>query len=189
MNEDTTRNDAAQAAYGSPYRELIDADRDLAQTVGGDVAALLVERAARTGFGAGLMKGVPSWQDAVLNVLSEDRGHSGVMNRYVVAGMVADAVAGRRVAYVGRRPGACLSRLELAADPVEVESVYRANGRERIAFTSGGEIALYDVHRGAPRGVVADMVVLDAEASRQDRVVEQAQSIVAKSERGEVVRA
>lgn len=190
MNKDTTQIEATPAPYGAPYRELIDADKRMAEEACGELAGLLVERAARMGFNAGMMKAaVPHWQDAVLNVLNEDQSPGGVINRYTVAGMVADAVSGKRVVYIGKRPGVCLSFLEVAADPADVTGVCRANGRERIMFTSGGELIFHDARRGPLRGVVADVVVLDADASRQDRIVEQAQAIVAKSASGEVIRA
>lgn len=108
------------------------------------------------------------------------------MNRYVIAGALADAKAGKRVVLVGTGMAAYLGLVDHAP---EVERIMRANGKERVDFLSGGHIRLLDHRRGgiAP-GLVADVIFLDADAAHTPRVLESAH-VAAASCNGEVIRA
>lgn len=113
------------------------------------------------------------------------------LDRYTVTGMVADAASGKRVAYLGRGAHYLLPQIE---DEIRdkwsevVGSVSAANGRECATFTNGGMLSLYSTERGLPRGVTADVVVLDGAASRDPRTLEHGEAM-AKARKGEVVRA
>lgn len=108
------------------------------------------------------------------------------MNRYVIAGALADAKAGKRVVLVGTGMAAYLGLVDHAP---EVERIMRANGKERVDFLSGGCIRLLDHRRGgiAP-GLVADVIFLDSDAAHTPRVLESAH-VAAAACNGEVIRA
>ena len=85
------------------------------------------------------------------------------MNRFVVEGLVREAQRGKRVACAslrvehqavldaaGRAEGAC--------------STVRANGRQRVDFTSGGSIAMFSTDPAAVRGLSLDVLYLDLAA-------------------------
>ena len=108
------------------------------------------------------------------------------MNRYVIAGALADAKAGKRVVLVGTGMSAYLGLVDHAP---EVKRIMRANGNERMDFTSGGSIRLLDHRRGGiTPGLVADVIFLDADAAHTPRVLESAH-VAAAACNGEVIRA
>ena len=113
------------------------------------------------------------------------------MNRYTLEGIVSDAAHGKRVAYIGRRAGKWLGSIRAEARdvyPDRVESVVRSNGRESVKFVGGGSIHLFASEAGI-RGIAADVVILDPDASRDDGTVESAQAAVRACVAGEVIRA
>lgn len=84
------------------------------------------------------------------------------MNRYILAGLVADLRAGKQIALVaGTR---IQSRYAFHALTEEVqdesEKVYRANGAESLTHKSGGHLKVYALNSGSLRGVTADVVVV-----------------------------
>lgn len=106
------------------------------------------------------------------------------MNRYTIAGAVADAMLGNRVVVVGH----LLDVHAFEEHAVDVLKVHRANGAQRIVFASGGVLHVHEANRGAGslRAAYAevDVVVLDARCSRDHEFVDAARSVA-----GEVLRA
>ena len=114
------------------------------------------------------------------------------MNRYTLEGILDDAAHGKRVAYVGRRAGDWLREAEYVAGrehPGKVSRVIRSNGQKRIEFTSGGVLTFHGSGHNSLRGHTADVVALDADASRDERTLGDAHAVVASSIAGEVIRA
>ena len=112
------------------------------------------------------------------------------MNRYALQGITSDAEKGKRIVAV-------MPRAEVREALAGVESlggeavarVTRANGAERIDFTSGGSVAFAASRTGALRGAVADVVyIADQRDGNDPRVVEDARLVTASSGSGEVIR-
>lgn len=83
------------------------------------------------------------------------------MNRYTAAGVLADMRAGRHVLVLSETLSAARSALnDLAAELEPDEKAFRANGHERI--TGAGAIRFQSIRSGQ-RGMVADVVVIDAD--------------------------
>lgn len=82
------------------------------------------------------------------------------MNRYVAEGMARDAADGLRVCCLAdaRTCKAALGMIEDAGLPDGVK-VYRAHGRERVEFPSGGRVVFYR-SVAAVRGASADVLVI-----------------------------
>lgn len=113
------------------------------------------------------------------------------VNRYTLEGIVTDAAAGKRVAYIGRGAGKWLSDAVFVAEhecPEKVDKVYRAHGGQRIDFTSGGRLTFHASEAGV-RGISADVVVLDAEASQHERTMMSARAAIACKVGGELIQA
>ena len=117
-----------------------------------------------------------------------------MLNRYVAAGMVEEAVQGRSILVVaidGRDAGASLTACLQVPGLVELSRVSRAKGAERIEFVSGGRI-VFRSHRGhGHRGVSVDTVYLDAGVDREITPAQWASisACVASSPNAEIIRA
>ena len=111
------------------------------------------------------------------------------VNRYVEAGLLADARDGRTVVVIQpRRRDAHSTFMALAQEARDSASaVLRANGRERIDFPSGGRVQFHTPGPGM-RGVSADVVFIEGwnELSEAQRS-EIAPVVCARG--GEVIRA
>lgn len=92
------------------------------------------------------------------------------MNRHKVAGIVADLAAGRRVLVVcqdvraSRDAFYSIAAAAISADLDDDLVVRRANGSERIGHPNGG-VVLFRSRRQLARGLSADVIVLDFDAS------------------------
>ncbi|MFB7843621.1 hypothetical protein [Microbacterium sp. NPDC056052] len=87
-----------------------------------------------------------------------------MLNRYVAAGMVAEAHEGRRILVLsihGRDARASMDECLHHADEADLLRVTRANGAERITFNSGGRIIFRSVQGHGHRGVSVDTVYAD----------------------------
>ena len=117
------------------------------------------------------------------------------MNRYVVAGMVAEAREGRRImvlAHDGNMAREWMDECIRHADAADVIRASRANGAERIWFYSGGIIVFRSVQGHGHRGISVDTVYVDAGADEKLRDRAGWASIAActaASPTGEVIRA
>lgn len=108
------------------------------------------------------------------------------MNRYVVDGALADMRAGKRVVIAAESVAHARHCFHEFADrAVEGETVRRANGQERIEHPSTGLILFRSVRGNALRGLTADVVYLDADASPEQMA--EVLPVVASSG-GEVIR-
>lgn len=110
------------------------------------------------------------------------------MNRYVLAGVLADLVAGRRVLVVSahlRESRVLLDQLvSEAVDDDLVVVVRRANGRESVELPrSGGSVVFRSVGQSM-RGLEADVVFVDAYATPE--VLHELEIVVAAG--GELIR-
>lgn len=89
------------------------------------------------------------------------------MNRYTVAGIIADVTAGRRVLVVTADLRASRNALQSVVDQLEAGGrmgdvrVLRSAGMERIDRPAGGGVTFRSVRQGA-RGHTADVLVLEA---------------------------
>jgi hypothetical protein len=90
------------------------------------------------------------------------------VNRYVVAGVLADLIAGRRVLVMtqnvldGRD---LLEQLAVAAEHKGIRSnltVARAHGAERVGHTGGGWVLFRSLRTGC-HGLTADVVFIDGD--------------------------
>ncbi|TFV83147.1 hypothetical protein [Blastococcus sp. CT_GayMR16] len=109
------------------------------------------------------------------------------MNRYVVDGVLADMRASKRVVVVaesGPLARRCLDECEARA--VAGEKVRRAHGEERIEHPYGGRITFHTIRGGGLRGVAADVVYVDADATLEQ--IGELRLIVSASPGGEVIR-
>ena len=115
------------------------------------------------------------------------------MNRYLVSGILKDALAGKQVIVVTERQGDAANALEALAGsvpPVAVLTVSRANGSEHMVFRGGGSVRLLAANRGdSLRGYSADVVVLcDGTAAHWETLQDAMYTAIALNG-GEVIRA
>lgn len=118
-----------------------------------------------------------------------------MVNRYVAASMVAEAIEGRRILVLGvaaRDAGASVTeRLQVPA-LVEVSRVSRANGDQRIEFVSGGRIYFRSYQGHGHRGVSVDTLYLDSglpAAINDPDMLASFRACVAASPSAEIIRA
>lgn len=98
------------------------------------------------------------------------------MNRYVAAGLLADAHAGKHVLYVGENQSMARHALDVVAreaeqQPAELKGVRRSHGREQVTSVSGGTIRFTGQRSDAVRGMEIDVVYADVHASDHRRSV------------------
>ncbi|OYO16624.1 hypothetical protein CGZ93_17850 [Enemella dayhoffiae] len=110
-------------------------------------------------------------------------------NRYVIEGMVNDAMRGRRVAYLGlikEAENAFRACLDALPDSTGAKPI-RVNGRQAIEFPNGGTVLFRSPQREGLRGTVADVVYLDG-PYRDDRgILEAIWPMLTSRENGELV--
>lgn len=115
------------------------------------------------------------------------------MNRYLVSGILKDALAGKQVIVVTERQRDVTNTLEAlaaAVPPVAVLTVSRANGSEHMVFRGGGSVRLLAANRGdSLRGFSADVVVLCDGAAEHWEMLQEAMYIAIAMNGGEVIRA
>lgn len=111
------------------------------------------------------------------------------MNRYVAAGIAQDARDGRRVIVVSRQGAATRAAFsEIAQHAADATRVSRANGRERIEFSSNGRVMFTTPMSAAHRGVPADIVYIDA-VDLQHETLTNLTACLQASRSGELIRA
>lgn len=111
------------------------------------------------------------------------------MNRYAAAGLAEAARQGRRILIVSYDLRASAEALDDFRGLVDDADVTRVNGKQRIAFPSGGRVRFTSVRSRGHRGVVADTVYLDGELDRDPSVIADLLPCIQTSPTGELVRA
>ncbi|TCJ28752.1 hypothetical protein E0W80_04430 [Microbacterium sp. PI-1] len=118
-----------------------------------------------------------------------------MLNRYVAAGMVEEAMQGRHIMVVGingRDVRASFDECRSRLDADEVSRVSSANGAERIELMSGGRIVFRSYQGRGHRGVSVDTVYLDTGVDREltdPSVWDSFHACVASSPSAEIIRA
>lgn len=114
------------------------------------------------------------------------------MNRYIADGALTDAMHGRRVLIVCHPRDWHMVEERAETNPVRarVSTIYRANGRQRVTFWSGGEVVHVSSLMGADtlRGKTADVVLLLDGTGEEAGWTEHALIVTAPSKTREVMR-
>lgn len=114
------------------------------------------------------------------------------MNRYVVAGVLADVEAGRRVLVITENAQESRVLLAQLLDAAEVAGllvearIRRGSGVESVELPAGGWVR-FRSRRQSTRGMSADVVFIDGDASPAV-VAELRLVVMASPHRGEVIR-
>lgn len=110
------------------------------------------------------------------------------MNRYAQIGLTAEAKNGRRIVCVLPRVDTRPTMEAVAAlGGEDVSRACRANGAERVDFTSGGSVH-FVTGRHSLRGMTADVVFLASERDGNDPETVESARLVVLSTGGGVVR-
>ena len=92
------------------------------------------------------------------------------MNRYVVDGLLGDALKGKRILFVAANHGVARNAFEMVSERAldifgtAALKIRRSHGKERIALTSGGSIRFLSYRGNAHRGLSVDIVFLHSGA-------------------------
>lgn len=114
------------------------------------------------------------------------------MNKYAALGLIMHAgTQGKHITVLTHSQGAARAELDqflrVAEDAgIPLSQVHRGNGRERLRFTTGGEI-LFRSARAEQRGYSTDVIYLDETAHTQLRDPYDLQAMTATG--GEIIRA
>lgn len=111
------------------------------------------------------------------------------MNKYTAAGLAFEAMNGKDVIVIGKRPSEDMREFDLGSS--WVDKVSRANGAEEIRYVAGGRVRFVTEHHRSIAGCRADIVFIDwpvAYEQRDPEFYERLHYVVAER-RGEVIRA
>jgi hypothetical protein len=87
------------------------------------------------------------------------------VNKYVVAGLLAEAAAGKLVLVVSESTKMSRYTLELMSEAEPDFKTYRAHGQERVETPAGGSIRFTSPRSTGHRGVEADVCFVDCDLS------------------------